>query len=212
MTWKLSLGVGIEERNGTSHHMTLITFQGHHPEVAALTSQEKGEWLHTYVADWQDRALGLGTRVVEPPNRSSWFCEVRDTGLKNENQPVRTKSEIVGLGHDVESAWRGLKVGLLAKLMRGWVDQSCQGSLHPLSFHAYDSNRSHLRFIHHPHRFVIVLTAATEAHAPSHRSSRTIADPSDNPPHPFIHHSTGAYLLFKRIGVTSLDIQDYLGD
>nr|POE77061.1 f-box protein [Quercus suber] len=33
---------------------------------------------------------------------------------------------------------------------------------------SYQSKESsHLRFIHHPHRFVIVLTAATEAHAPS---------------------------------------------
>ena len=42
MTWKLSLGVGTEEENGTSRHMALITFWGHHPEVAALTDQEKG--------------------------------------------------------------------------------------------------------------------------------------------------------------------------
>ena len=60
---------------------------------------------------------------------------------KNKNQPVRTKSEIVGLGHDAESARRGLKVGSPAKLMRGWTDQGRQGSLHPLSFHASDSNQ-----------------------------------------------------------------------
>nr|POE77060.1 f-box protein [Quercus suber] len=97
----------------------------HDPDYIPGASS-RGEWLHTYVADWLDRALGLGTRVVEPPNRSSWFCEVRDTGLKDELSP----------------------------------------SIHPSS--------SPIR--HRPHR--------------CHRSSRTIADPSDNPPHPFIHHST----------------------
>ncbi|PKI79105.1 hypothetical protein CRG98_000397 [Punica granatum] len=45
----------------------------------------------TYVADWQeeqnvgskDRAPGLGTRAVEPPDWSSRFCEVQDTGLRD---------------------------------------------------------------------------------------------------------------------------------
>ncbi|KAM3364057.1 glycosyltransferase family 92 protein RCOM [Capsicum galapagoense] len=45
----------------------------------------------TYVSDWQqernvgsrDRAPGLGTRAVEPPDWSSRFCEVIDTGLKD---------------------------------------------------------------------------------------------------------------------------------
>ncbi|KAF3444507.1 hypothetical protein FNV43_RR14199 [Rhamnella rubrinervis] len=45
----------------------------------------------TYVADWQndqnvgskDRAPGLGTRAVEPPDWSSRFCEVTDTGLRD---------------------------------------------------------------------------------------------------------------------------------
>ncbi|KAA8548185.1 hypothetical protein F0562_004554 [Nyssa sinensis] len=45
----------------------------------------------TYVADWQeeenvgskDRTPGLGTRAVEPPDWSSRFCEVRDTGLRD---------------------------------------------------------------------------------------------------------------------------------
>lgn len=45
----------------------------------------------TYVADWQaaenvgsrDRAPGLGTRAVEPPDWSRRFCEVVDTGLKD---------------------------------------------------------------------------------------------------------------------------------
>ncbi|WMV50806.1 hypothetical protein MTR67_044191 [Solanum verrucosum] len=45
----------------------------------------------TYVSDWQqhrnvgsrDRAPGLGTRAVEPPDWSSRFCEVTDTGLKD---------------------------------------------------------------------------------------------------------------------------------
>lgn len=44
----------------------------------------------TYVADWQDtqnvgskdRAPGLGTRAVEPPDWSGRFCEVNDTGLR----------------------------------------------------------------------------------------------------------------------------------
>ncbi|PON44029.1 Glycosyltransferase [Parasponia andersonii] len=45
----------------------------------------------TYVADWQDdqnvgskdRAPGLGTRAVEPPDWSNRFCEVIDTGLRD---------------------------------------------------------------------------------------------------------------------------------
>lgn len=45
----------------------------------------------TYVADWteeqnvgsKDRAPGLGTRAVEPPDWSERFCEVQDTGLKD---------------------------------------------------------------------------------------------------------------------------------
>ncbi|CDY48356.1 BnaCnng16180D [Brassica napus] len=44
----------------------------------------------TYVADWQndenvgsrDRAPGLGTRPVEPPDWAERFCEVNDTGLR----------------------------------------------------------------------------------------------------------------------------------
>ena len=60
---------------------------------------------------------------------------------KKKNQPLRTKSEIVSLGHDAKSAQHGLKVRSLVKLMQGWVAQSCQGSLHPLSFHASYSNQ-----------------------------------------------------------------------
>ncbi|XP_043808253.1 glycosyltransferase family 92 protein RCOM_0530710 isoform X2 [Manihot esculenta] len=45
----------------------------------------------TYVVDWQndknvgskDRVPGLGTRAVEPPDWSSRFCEVNDTGLRD---------------------------------------------------------------------------------------------------------------------------------
>ncbi|KAM5581855.1 glycosyltransferase family 92 protein [Rosa sericea] len=45
----------------------------------------------TYVADWQeeqnvgskDRAPGLGTKAVEPPDWPERFCEVNDTGLRN---------------------------------------------------------------------------------------------------------------------------------
>ncbi|KAG1358900.1 glycosyltransferase family 92 protein [Cocos nucifera] len=45
----------------------------------------------TYVADWQDeenvgskdRAPGLGTKAVEPPDWPSRFCEVNDTGLRD---------------------------------------------------------------------------------------------------------------------------------
>lgn len=45
----------------------------------------------TYVADWQDdqnvgskdRAPGLGTRAVEPPDWPNRFCEVTDTGLRD---------------------------------------------------------------------------------------------------------------------------------
>ncbi|XP_052197949.1 glycosyltransferase family 92 protein RCOM_0530710 [Diospyros lotus] len=45
----------------------------------------------TYVSDWQeqenvgskDRTPGLGTRAVEPPDWSSRFCEVLDTGLRD---------------------------------------------------------------------------------------------------------------------------------
>ncbi|KAL3501267.1 hypothetical protein ACH5RR_035716 [Cinchona calisaya] len=45
----------------------------------------------TYVADWQenhnegsrDRAPGLGTEAIEPPNWSHQFCEVWDSGLRD---------------------------------------------------------------------------------------------------------------------------------
>ncbi|OVA14321.1 protein of unknown function DUF23 [Macleaya cordata] len=45
----------------------------------------------TYVADWQenqnegskDRAPGLGTEAIEPPNWPQQFCEVWDTGLRD---------------------------------------------------------------------------------------------------------------------------------
>ncbi|MQL76895.1 hypothetical protein Taro_009268 [Colocasia esculenta] len=45
----------------------------------------------TYVADWQDeenvgskdRAPGLGTKAVEPPDWPNRFCEVSDTGLRD---------------------------------------------------------------------------------------------------------------------------------
>lgn len=45
----------------------------------------------TYVSDWQqernvgskDRAPGLGTRAVEPPDWSRRFCQVKDTGLRD---------------------------------------------------------------------------------------------------------------------------------
>ncbi|KAJ8749849.1 hypothetical protein K2173_013764 [Erythroxylum novogranatense] len=45
----------------------------------------------TYVTDWQnkqnvgskDRTPGLGTRAIEPPDWSSRFCEVTDTGLRD---------------------------------------------------------------------------------------------------------------------------------
>ena len=45
----------------------------------------------TYVADWRDeervgskdRAPGLGTKAVEPPDWSRRFCEVNDTGLRD---------------------------------------------------------------------------------------------------------------------------------
>eukprot|EP00249_Psilotum_nudum_P020902 c27889_g1_i1 orf=687-2135(+) len=44
----------------------------------------------TYISDWQDkqnessrdRAPGLGTEAIEPPDWSSRFCEVNDTGLR----------------------------------------------------------------------------------------------------------------------------------
>lgn len=46
----------------------------------------------TYVADWQeeqntgskDRAPGLGTQAIEPPNWPSRFCEIQDTGLRDQ--------------------------------------------------------------------------------------------------------------------------------
>lgn len=45
----------------------------------------------TYVADWQqnqnegsrDRAPGLGTEAIEPPDWPQKFCEVWDTGLRD---------------------------------------------------------------------------------------------------------------------------------
>ncbi|CAK9138529.1 unnamed protein product [Ilex paraguariensis] len=58
----------------------------------------------TYVSDWQqevnvgskDRAPGLGTKAVEPPDWSSKFCEVTDTGLKDRvlHEFTDTKTEM----------------------------------------------------------------------------------------------------------------------
>ncbi|KAL4653225.1 hypothetical protein ACB092_01G287300 [Castanea dentata] len=55
----------------------------------------------TYVADWQndqnagskDRAPGLGTKAVEPQDWSTRFCEVYDTGLRDEVLRIFAKPE-----------------------------------------------------------------------------------------------------------------------
>lgn len=47
--------------------------------------------VSSYVSDWQenqnkgskDRAPGLGTEPIEPPDWKTWFCEVWDTGLRD---------------------------------------------------------------------------------------------------------------------------------
>ncbi|KAL4621849.1 hypothetical protein ACB092_06G258000 [Castanea dentata] len=84
-------------------------------------------------------------------------------------------------------------------------------TLHRFIIKLSSFSNSH-RFIHHPYRFIIVLTAAAEAHAPSHRSSRIVAnpritaDPIHHLPHPSskpnsVHPSTFADLPILHLGV-----------
>lgn len=86
------------------HHFSLR--EGYHyqniPESTAIVNHYKYQvWetfrakffrrVATYVVDWQenqntgskDRAPGLGTEAIEPPNWRLKFCEVRDTGLRD---------------------------------------------------------------------------------------------------------------------------------
>ncbi|KHN28690.1 UPF0392 protein [Glycine soja] len=86
------------------HHFQLKEgFRYHNmPEGTAIVNHYKYQvWetfkakffrrVATYVVDWQedqnkgskDRAPGLGTEAIEPPNWRQQFCEVWDTGLKN---------------------------------------------------------------------------------------------------------------------------------
>ncbi|XP_061360805.1 glycosyltransferase family 92 protein RCOM_0530710 [Gastrolobium bilobum] len=86
------------------HHFQLREgFKYHNmPEGSAIINHYKYQvWetfkakffrrVATYVVDWQedqnkgskDRAPGLGTEAVQPPNWRLQFCEVWDTGLKN---------------------------------------------------------------------------------------------------------------------------------
>lgn len=86
------------------HHFQLKEGYGYHnmPEGSAIVNHYKYQvWesfkqkfyrrVATYVADWQedqnkgskDRAPGLGTEAIEPPNWRLRFCEVWDTGLKD---------------------------------------------------------------------------------------------------------------------------------
>ena len=86
------------------HHFQLrVGFRYHNmPEGTAIVNHYKYQvWetfkakffrrVATYVVDWQedqnkgskDRAPGLGTEAIEPPNWRRQFCEVWDTGLKD---------------------------------------------------------------------------------------------------------------------------------
>ncbi|KAJ7953706.1 glycosyltransferase family 92 protein [Quillaja saponaria] len=86
------------------HHFRLREGFGYHnlPESTAVINHYKYQvWetfkakffrrVATYVVDWQedqnkgskDRAPGLGTEAIEPPNWRLQFCEVWDTGLKD---------------------------------------------------------------------------------------------------------------------------------
>lgn len=84
------------------HHFRLAegyTFLDLHQSIAVINHYKYQVWdvfkakfyrrVATYVADWQndqnkgskDRAPGLGTEAIEPPNWSRQFCDVWDTGL-----------------------------------------------------------------------------------------------------------------------------------
>lgn len=87
------------------HHFHLkdgFTFADVDKEVMVINHYKYQVWevfkekfyrrVATYVADWQndenvgsrDRAPGLGTRPVEPPDWAERFCEVNDTGLRDQ--------------------------------------------------------------------------------------------------------------------------------
>ncbi|CAI9092794.1 OLC1v1028127C1 [Oldenlandia corymbosa var. corymbosa] len=86
------------------HHFHLrsgFTYLNLHQGIAVINHYKYQVWdvfkakfyrrVATYVADWQenhnegsrDRAPGLGTEAIEPPNWSQQFCEIRDTGLRD---------------------------------------------------------------------------------------------------------------------------------
>ncbi|XP_013596134.1 PREDICTED: UPF0392 protein RCOM_0530710 [Brassica oleracea var. oleracea] len=87
------------------HHFHLkdgFTFADVDKEVMVINHYKYQVWevfkekfyrrVATYVADWQndenvgsrDRAPGLGTRPIEPPDWAERFCEVNDTGLRDQ--------------------------------------------------------------------------------------------------------------------------------
>ncbi|PWA91270.1 hypothetical protein CTI12_AA090540 [Artemisia annua] len=86
------------------HHFHLkkgFTFMDLHQNVAVINHYKYQVWevfrakfyrrVATYVADWKDnqnegsrdRAPGLGTEAIEPPDWRRQFCEVWDTGLRD---------------------------------------------------------------------------------------------------------------------------------
>ncbi|KAJ4827335.1 hypothetical protein Tsubulata_003288 [Turnera subulata] len=70
---------------------TLLVINHYKYQVWEVFKDKFYRRVATYVADWQneenvgskDRAPGLGTRAVEPPDWPSRFCEVNDTGLRD---------------------------------------------------------------------------------------------------------------------------------
>ncbi|KAK6928456.1 Glycosyltransferase family 92 [Dillenia turbinata] len=71
---------------------SIMSFNHYKYQVWEVFKQKFYRRVATFVADWQDeqnigskdRAPGLGTKPVEPPDWSDRFCEVRDTGLKDQ--------------------------------------------------------------------------------------------------------------------------------
>ncbi|KAM7506548.1 hypothetical protein LguiA_017001 [Lonicera macranthoides] len=81
-------------RNGFGHvnlGKNVMVINHYKYQVWEVFKEKFHRRVATYVIDWQqdrnagskDRAPGLGTRAVEPPDWSTRFCEVKDRGLRN---------------------------------------------------------------------------------------------------------------------------------
>lgn len=72
----------------------------------------------TYVTDWQqeenvgskDRTPGLGTRPVEPPDWSTRFCEVLDTGLRDRVVEMLSDPKTQMLPWQKKVDWKEMKI------------------------------------------------------------------------------------------------------